>query len=86
MKSDVRETIQEYLIYILVFSVAILLIAILLALPVYFLYPIVVRAVFPGLVISGMLAEKLTLFQSFCLMLFTSILFKGSTNKAYTKN
>lgn len=67
-----------------------LLIALLVVLPVYFLYPIVVNSVFPGLVFSGAIASKISIWEALALSIFCSILFqtsvKTNTNKKLWKS
>lgn len=43
----------------------------------YWIWPVAIPAVFPGLVTSGVLASKLSWWSAVCLSWITSILFKS---------
>ena len=58
--------------------VVVFILAILSGVFVWLLYPYVVNAVLPGVVASGAIAAKLTIWQSIGLAWLCSILFKGS--------
>ena len=51
----------------------------------YFIWPVAVPVVFPGLVASGVLAGKLSWFTSVCLTWIFGILIKSSTSQTVNK-
>ena len=57
------------------------LLAVLSGTIIYWIWPVAIPAAFPGLVTSGVLSSKLTLFQSICLTWVFSILFKSYNSK-----
>jgi hypothetical protein len=64
----------------------VLLVIFLLAFPIWLLYPIVVNAVFPGLIFSGAIASKISFLEALAISLFCNILFKGQATTKSNKD
>lgn len=82
LKGDnMKETIKASGAFVILVSLIIFVLAIGPAI-IYFVWPLLIPSIFPGLVSEGYIAESLSFLDSVLLMILTSVLFKTFSSRS----